>query len=426
MGLFRRQMTNGTGFAVVDLETTGLYPSTDRVVEVAIVQLSANAEIVSEFCTLINPCRDIGPTRIHGIRAADVTGAPTFAAAAATVWQLLSGRVLVAHNAAFDVRFLEAEFNRCGVGLPPPPVMCTMQLASYYLRDLPARSLTACCGCAGIEISRHHSALDDARAAAHLLARFRAAHRQVPGSWQESFIQAARARWVPSPGEAQFQPVTRDQPALRRASQRAPLADLVDRLPRGSSGDLDVYLGVLDRVLEDRMVSGDELAKLSALAVELGLTHDTAKRAHREYLKQVSCAVWRDGRVTEAERADLLEVAQLLGVSADEAVAILEDTRRAPQPPHAPSTAPLHAGDRVVFTGDMDMSRAEIEALADEAGLRVTNSVSAKTALVVAADPYSQSGKASLARKLGVRMVTERVFVNHLIDRVQPVQQTPR
>jgi DNA polymerase-3 subunit epsilon len=43
---------------------------------------------------------------------------------------MLDGRVLVAHNVPFDARFLEAEFNRCGVSLPPPPVMCTMQLAS--------------------------------------------------------------------------------------------------------------------------------------------------------------------------------------------------------------------------------------------------------------------------------------------------------
>jgi len=68
-----RQTAKTTGFAVVDLETTGLYPSTDRVIEVAVVHVSADAEIVGEFCTLINPCRDVGPTRIHGIRAADVT-----------------------------------------------------------------------------------------------------------------------------------------------------------------------------------------------------------------------------------------------------------------------------------------------------------------------------------------------------------------
>jgi DNA polymerase-3 subunit epsilon len=421
MGFLRRQAATIAGFAVVDLETTGLYPSTDRVVEMAIVHLNTDAETTAEFCTLIDPRRDIGPTRIHGIKAADVTGAPTFAAAAATAWNLLSGRVLVAHNATFDVRFLAAEFNRCGVRLPPPPVMCTMQLASHYLQDLPARSLTACCNAAGIELSQHHSALYDAQAAAHLLTRYRAAHQRLPGSWEMALTNAVAAAWMPSPPEGDFHAVTRDQQTLRRASDRSPLADLVDRLPRGAGGDLDAYLGVLDRVLEDRVISTDELTQLSGLATDLGLTHAAAKHAHREYLKHVSAAAWRDGRVTDAERADLLDVALLLGVAADEALAILENTRDTPHPAGHAATAALHRNDRVVFTGDMDMSRADIETLATTAGLRVTSSVSAKTALVVAADPYTQSGKANLARKLGVRMVTEQVFL-HLLDHAQPAE----
>ena len=68
----------------------------------------------------------------------------------------------------------------------------------------------------------------------------------------------------------------------------------------------------------------------------------------------------------------------------------------------------------MAFTGDMDTSRTEIEALATAAGLRVTSAVSRKTALVVAADPYSQSGKAATARTLGVRIVTEHVFLDLL------------
>ena len=69
----------------------------------------------------------------------------------------------------------------------------------------------------------------------------------------------------------------------------------------------------------------------------------------------------------------------------------------------------------MVFTGDTEMSRSEVEALATAAGLVVSTSVSARTALVVAADPYSQSGKAKSAHKLGVRMVTEQVFLYLLV-----------
>jgi DNA polymerase-3 subunit epsilon len=78
----------------------------------------------------------------------------------------------------------------------------------------------------------------------------------------------------------------------------------------------------------------------------------------------------------------------------------------------------LRPGDRVVFTGDMSMPRAKLEDLAASAGLLVSSAVSGKTALVVTADPYSQSGKAKRCRELGVRMVTEQVFL-HLIDGIQ-------
>jgi len=410
-----------SGFAVVDLETTGLYPSNDRVVEVAVVHLDESARVTGRFCTLVDPQRDVGPTRIHGVRAADIAGAPVFADVAAGVWDLLSGRVLVAHNASFDVRFLDAEFARCGVRLPPPPVMCTMALAQHYLVGAPARSLDACCAAAGIALGLHHSALDDAVAAAGLLAWFWSVHQVLPESWAAALAAAAGTVWAPEPARGGFRyPVTRVDQVLRRAAECPPLVDLVGRLPRGRGAGLDSYLGVLDRVLEDRFVSDSELDTVAGLAAELGLTRETAEHAHREYLRQVCDAAWRDGEVTGAERADLLEVARLVGVPAGEALALLDEAAgRVASEPQSGSCG-LVAGDRVVLTGDMCLPRSQIEAMAVAAGLRVTGSVSSKTALVVTADPYSQSGKAKQARELGTRMVTDQVFL-HMLDEMQPV-----
>lgn len=186
-----------TGFAVVDVETTGLFPARDRVVEVAVVHMDPDAKVTGEFSTLIDPRRDIGPTRIHGIKASDVSGAPTFAAAAASIRHQLAGRVLVAHNARFDAMFLAEEFRRCGLQLPPAPVMCTMRLAGHYLGDLSARTLPACCHAAGVILSEHHSALQDARAAAELLACYRRCHRELPRSWQEALLAAGRGAGRP-------------------------------------------------------------------------------------------------------------------------------------------------------------------------------------------------------------------------------------
>jgi DNA polymerase-3 subunit epsilon len=251
---FRRQRAAVQGFAVVDVETTGLYPGTGRVVEVAVIQISADGEVTAEFSTLVNPGRDVGPTRIHGIRAADVMHAPSFAHVAAMLWQLLDERVLVAHNVPFDARFLEAEFSRYGGHLPLPPLLCTMQLAACYLPGLPGRSLASCCAAANITMPQWHSALDDARAAALLLACYRAAHRQLPGSWALALQQAARASWLPAPGYAEFRPLTRAQLQQAAASQPPPLASFVSCLPRGATAELDSYLEVLDRMIEDRII----------------------------------------------------------------------------------------------------------------------------------------------------------------------------
>ena len=85
--------------------------------------------------------------------------------------------------------------------------MCTMRLASHYLSGLPARNLPACCAAAGVTLSQHHSALCDAQAAAGLLSCYRAAHREIPGSWMQALVQAADIPWLsPSPPAALASP----------------------------------------------------------------------------------------------------------------------------------------------------------------------------------------------------------------------------
>lgn len=85
-----------SGFAVIDLETTGLSPRTDRVVEMALIQLDAGLAPCGEFTTLINPGRDIGATHVHRITARDVAGAPRFEQVAPMLLDFLRGRVVVA------------------------------------------------------------------------------------------------------------------------------------------------------------------------------------------------------------------------------------------------------------------------------------------------------------------------------------------
>jgi DNA polymerase-3 subunit epsilon len=278
------------------------------------------------------------------------------------------------------------------------------------LPGLPGRNLAACCAAANISLSRWHSALEDARAVALLLACYWSAHRQLPSSWAQALARAAEASWLPAPVYAEFLPLTRMQQAAVAAAERPPLADLGGRLARGSTAQLDSYLAVLDRVLEDRIIDDDEIAELSALASDLGLTQDAALRAHRDYLLHLATAAWRDRVITDLEHSHLLEVALLLGVPDGDALVILSQAEDASRQSGRLWQTGLEPGAKVVLTGDMSTSKDELRVLAERAGLRVTSSVSVKTALLVAADPWSQSGKAQAARQLGVRIVTEQVF----------------
>jgi DNA polymerase-3 subunit epsilon len=104
-----------SGYVVVDLETTGFSPAMqDRVVEIGCVLVDEDGAIQEHWSTLINPERDMRATLVHGITAADVEVAPTFRQIAPRLLHDSAGRTLVAHNARFDLSFLESELSRAG------------------------------------------------------------------------------------------------------------------------------------------------------------------------------------------------------------------------------------------------------------------------------------------------------------------------
>lgn len=413
------------GFAALDLETTGLSPRTDRVVEVAVVRLDLNGAVVSEFCTLVNPQRDVGPTRIHGLRARDVAAAPRFADVAGQVLDHLAGRLPVGHNLPFDLRFLDAELGRLGARLPAGlPGLCTMRLAGSYLDGLAGRTLAACCAAADVPLTQAHCALADARAVAGLLAVYARCHATLPPEWTDGLRHAATARW-PSLPITTIQPITRERAVRQRAAELGYLARLVRRLPAVGAADavLDPYLAVLDQALEDRQLDPGEAQALEELASALGVSGPDLERAHRGYLLALARAAWADGSVSEAELADLGAVARLLGLP-DGEVSLALDAARTAAPPAGTAWAgherPVCVGMRVCFTGEMRLDRAELEGRASAAGLRVTSAVSGKTDLLVVADAASMSAKARRARELGTRVVAEPVFLS-LLERIEPV-----
>ena len=187
----------GVGYAVVDLETTGLSPTTDSILEVALVLTDAAGRVERSWSTLIDPGVgvDVGPTHIHGLVAEELTGAPGFDEVADLLVADLAGRAVVAHNARFDVGFLTQALGglgRLGRGARIPRV-CTMELARSYMTT-PSRRLVACCEAAGVRIGSHHCALDDANASAGLLRHYMSVGRERGDesvAWSRSLEAAA-------------------------------------------------------------------------------------------------------------------------------------------------------------------------------------------------------------------------------------------
>jgi DNA polymerase-3 subunit epsilon len=210
---------------------------------------------------------------------------------------------------------------------------------------------------------------------------------------------------------------------------RGYLARLVSRLPI-SSGPADAsvtnreatlaYLELLDRALEDRHVTAAEADSLVELAQQWGMSSQETREAHDEYLRALAVAALADGVVSEAERRDLAEVAEWLGLggsAVDEAIAEARMGRPGGGALVSVPTCENLAGKSICFTGVMQctlegqpITREMAEHLALSKGLKVASGVTKQLDLLVTADPLSLSGKASKAKAYGVRIMAEAVF----------------
>ncbi|HRY09595.1 MAG TPA: exonuclease domain-containing protein [Candidatus Nanopelagicales bacterium] len=405
-----------SGYTVVDVETTGLSPEHhDRIVEIGVVYVSHDGEIQDHWSTLVNPQRDVGPTRIHGITARDVADAPTFAEIAPYVLRSLSGRIIVAHNARFDLRFLASELVRAGVPLARLPLagLFPMEWSAAYLAAS-SRRLVDCCRACGVDLQEAHSAGADALATAQLLTYYLGASTYRP-PWRRTLEDCRSYPWPVFHGSyAELRMLHRTDVHARRDDEW--LDRVVSRMPRAADPRIDSYLAVLEWALLDGFLAEHEKDQLVAVAQDCGLTRGQLIDLHGSYLRAMAEVAWADGVVTADERALLGTVAASLGLSAHDVERAIRDAGAARTSTAANAVNTLAAsgislarGDRVTFTGDMRRERSEWETIARQHGL-VPAGVAKTTKLVIAADPNSLSGKAAKARAYGIPIVTEDAF----------------
>ena len=159
-------------FVVVDLETTGGRAGVDQITEIGAVKVRGG-QVLGEFQTLVNPGVAVRAriTVLTGITNAMVLPAPPISEVLPSFLEFVTGAVLVAHNAPFDIGFLRAAARATGHPWPGNQVVDTVRLArAVVTRDeAPNHKLSTLAALFRTEVSPDHRALSDARATVDVL-----------------------------------------------------------------------------------------------------------------------------------------------------------------------------------------------------------------------------------------------------------------
>lgn len=160
------------GIISLDLETTGLSPLMDKIIELSALKLTPDGQIKS-FSTLINPEVAIpsDSTDIHGITDQMIAQSPVLSEVMPQFIHFIEELPLLAHNAKFDLGFLMFSLQKSGQDYRNNQVYCSCQYARRALPDMPNHKLKTLVDELGITLENHHRAEDDALAALQVLAQ---------------------------------------------------------------------------------------------------------------------------------------------------------------------------------------------------------------------------------------------------------------
>ena len=155
-------------FCVIDIETNGSKPGTSQVIEIGAVMLE-KGKVVDRFETFVE-CAYLPEyiTKITGIEPVDLIGAPTRKEALTRLRHFMGDAIFVAHNANFDYGFLNASFDRFGLGQIGNPKLCTIDLARRTFES-ERYGLAYLIDFLEIETATHHRAYSDAVCAAKVM-----------------------------------------------------------------------------------------------------------------------------------------------------------------------------------------------------------------------------------------------------------------
>ena len=159
-------------YVVFDLETTGFSPVHDEIIEIGAVKVQSE-KVTDHYSVFVNPGRPVPPhiTELTSIDDSMVADAPGIETILPEFLEFCEGCSLVAHNADFDVSFIEEKAEKLGYSCDFT-VLDTVQMARLLLTDLNRFKLNTVCKHLGIKQEHHHRAVDDARVTAEVFLRF--------------------------------------------------------------------------------------------------------------------------------------------------------------------------------------------------------------------------------------------------------------
>lgn len=374
---------------VLDVETTGR-GSTHQVVEVSgVIYETEFDEVIGEFDTLVRPTRSIDSkaSEINGLRASDLSMAPTFEEVGPMFARLFHRRPVIAYNVQFDSRILNEEFQRNGIDFQISQQACAY--SPFGERQLP---LEEAAKRIGYKLENGHTALADARAALAI---------STHHGWDNMLARAGRTEHFSHVRVGSVRTLSRFQAGLTNVYDLKPFSRLSEfRDPTAEEG----YLLLLDEFLKDKTFSQQEVDELDEYAsknqIDVGLKHEL----HRTYFGALENAALRGG-VTEQEAKLLLEYSKLLGVDVE---VIVTDFGQ-----FVPKTGSLicHTGDSIL--DGRVLSKDEVRSMVESRGYTFTDELrkSDKISLLLVADDGHESGKTRKAEQWGIPMMTIDSFV---------------
>lgn len=166
----REQALAEATYVVFDVETTGLSVINNKIIELAGVKMKDGKEI-DRFATFIDPHEKIPYhiSQLTNITDEMVRGAPDIAEKLPEFIEFIGDAVLVAHNAKFDMGFLQANLKRLGLQECPNPALDTLELARLLFPSMKNHRLNTLSDKFKISLENHHRAIDDSIALGHVL-----------------------------------------------------------------------------------------------------------------------------------------------------------------------------------------------------------------------------------------------------------------